>query len=244
MITAVRSVLFDICFYVWGTVCVVTALPLVLLPRPVLIAAKQIWAVGIYDVLLKIAGLHYQVRGDLPTQPCIIAAKHQSAWDTIFFHRLFPTIATVLKKELMQIPLFGAEMRKAGMIPVDRKGGAKAVKAMIKAAREAIDRDQMIMIFPEGTRSPVDQRIAYQPGIAAIYGQLDLPVVPVALNSGLYWPRRSFLRHPGTVIVEFLEPIPPGLKRKEFMAVLEGRIEAATARLVAEGRGETGTAVQ
>lgn len=141
--------------------------------------------------------------------------------------------AYVLKRELMRIPLFGLYLRCAGMIPVDRTGGGGALKQMVAKARAAAAAGRHLLIYPAGTRTPPGERRAYHPGVAALYGQLDLPVVPVALNSGLFWGRRAFMKRPGVITVEFLPPIPPGLPRKQFMAELQARIETATERLVA-----------
>jgi 1-acyl-sn-glycerol-3-phosphate acyltransferase len=135
--------------------------------------------------------------------------------------------AFVLKRELLSIPLFGWYLRKVGMIAVDRAAGASALRNMARQASEAFAEGRSILIFPEGTRVPPGESRPYHPGVAALYTQLKVPVVPVALNSGLFWGRRSFVKRPGTVTVQFLPPIPPGLDRKAFMRELESRIEAA-----------------
>jgi 1-acyl-sn-glycerol-3-phosphate acyltransferase len=146
-------------------------------------------------------------------------------------HMLLHDPAVVLKKELLNIPVYGWYTRKTQMIAVDRTGGAKALKDMVAAAQRAAGQGRPIFIFPEGTRTAPGTEADYQPGVAALYKRLDLPVVPVALNSGLFWPRRSFLRKPGTIVVEFLPPIAAGMDRKAFMNVLRERIETATRRL-------------
>ena len=138
-----------------------------------------------------------------------------------------------------QIPLFGWCLVHAGMIRIDREGGARALRGLIEDGRAALARGAPIVIFPEGTRMPPGERRPYQPGVAALYRHLDCPVVPVALNSGVFWSRRSFVKRPGRIVVEFLPPIAPGLERKEFMAELERRLEGATERA---GRGGAGRA--
>src|ERR671913_135071 len=130
---------------------------------------------------------------------------------------------------------FGGLAARAGMVPVDRGAGSSALADMNERAREEAARGRHIVIFPEGTRRPPGAEPAYKFGIAHLYGNLDIPCVPIALNSGLYWPRRRFIRRPGTILVEILDPIPPGLPRKEFMDELQTRLEAASARLLAEG---------
>jgi 1-acyl-sn-glycerol-3-phosphate acyltransferase len=186
--------------------------------------------------LRAICGLDYEIRGldNLPPGPAIFAAKHQSAFDTMVFTRFLPDAAYVLKKELLAVPCFGWYLRHSGMIPVDRAGGSRALKEMIAAARQAAADDRPILIFPEGTRTPPGQSRRYHPGVAALYSALDLPVVPVALNSGLFWPRRSFTKRSGRIVVEVLPAIPPGLERKAFMTRLHDAIEGASARLRAE----------
>jgi len=180
--------------------------------------------------------LTHEVRGreHLPAGPALIAMKHQSAWDTFAVPILFPLAAMVIKRELGYVPFYGWYALKAGMIPIDRKGGAKTLKAMVDVCQDRLARNRSIMIFPEGTRSAVGAKVRYQPGVAALYSALDVPVVPVALNSGLFWGRRAFTKRPGTIIVEILPAIAPGGDRRAVLAELQARIEQATARLVAE----------
>jgi 1-acyl-sn-glycerol-3-phosphate acyltransferase len=168
----------------------------------------------------------------------LVASKHQSLWETFALLPLFNDPAVILKRELTFIPLFGWFALKFKMIPVDRSAGSKALRQMLDKAEEAKAIGREIIVFPEGTRQAPDAAPAYQAGTAALYRKLDLPCIPVALNSGLFWPRRKFQRLPGTIVVEILPAIPPGLDRKTFDAALQDSIEKATARLVAEGRAE------
>jgi 1-acyl-sn-glycerol-3-phosphate acyltransferase len=197
----------------------------------------RFWMQGLQAVLRLVVGLSYEVRGRnrLPPGPAIIASKHQSAWETLIFHVLVPDLAVGLKYELTRIPIFGWYLMRGGAIRIDRGGAARALRSLVDGARAAAARGVSILIFPEGTRRAPEDPPDYKPGVAAVYTALDLPVVPVALNSGLFWSRRSFMKRPGRITVEFLEPIPPGLDRRSFMAELQRRIETATARLVAEG---------
>ena len=164
--------------------------------------------------------------------PAILAAKHQSAWDTIVFYRVLDADPVyVLKRELTWIPILGWYLRRVGMVAVDRKGGAAALRRMTATAHAALAEGRRIVIFPEGTRTAPGARRPYHPGVAALYAATDVPVVPVALDSGRYWPRRGFLKRPGTITLRILPPLPPGLARKAFVAELEHRIEEACAAL-------------
>jgi 1-acyl-sn-glycerol-3-phosphate acyltransferase len=236
-VTILRSALFNILFVLWtATLCFVW-LPALLGPRIWTPRGQSIWARGVMAMLKSIARIDIEIRGRerLPAGAVVIASKHQSAWDTMIWHIIVDDPAIVMKKELLLIPLYGWFSKKAGMIPVDRKAGAAALRAMLRAADAAAARGRPIIIFPEGTRSAPGQRLPYQPGAMAFYRHLKLPVAPVALNSGLFWSKHSLLKRPGKIILEFLDPIGQGLAKEDFNAELESRIESATARLVAEG---------
>jgi 1-acyl-sn-glycerol-3-phosphate acyltransferase len=238
-----RSLVFNIAFFLWSTLVQVLFLPSLLCPRVVVAWVQRLWIRGALALLAGICGLRHEIRGleHLPPGPCIIASKHQSAWDTLIFAVLFHGPGFIVKRELLWVPLFGWYIQRTGCIPIDREGGASALKRMIAGARNAIGNGQYIIIFPEGTRVAPGQRRPYHPGVSALYRQLGVPAVPVALNSGLFWGRRTFLKKPGRITLEFLEPIAPGLARKDFTAELERRIETASARLVAAAQGATRT---
>ena len=233
-----RSLLFNLAFYGWTAAVGVAGLPMVLAPRAAVMRFGRWWSRTVLDLARVFAGIDYELRGaeHLPRAPAIIAVKHQSAWDTLAVPALFGDVAIVLKRELLWVPFYGWYAHKAGMIPVDRGAGALALKSMVRRAREVVADGRPIVIFPEGTRTAVGARRPYHPGVAALYTQIGLPVVPVAVNSGLFWPRRSFLKRPGHIVVELLPPLPPGLARKAFLAELQSRIETATERLVAQAR--------
>jgi 1-acyl-sn-glycerol-3-phosphate acyltransferase len=228
-----RSILFNLLYGIWTTGMHILCLPLLFASRRVVQGAGGIWIDGTMWLLKHVAGIDYRIVGaeNLPATPAVYAAKHQSAWETLFLSRFLDFPAFVLKKELLSIPLFGWFLRKAGMIAVDRKAGAGALRSMARQATETLESGRTILIFPEGTRVVPGQSKPYQPGVAALYTQQKVPVVPVALNSGLYWGRRAFIKRPGTIVVEFLPPIPPGLDRKTLMRELETRIESAAAAL-------------
>jgi 1-acyl-sn-glycerol-3-phosphate acyltransferase len=233
--TTLRSLLYYAGFSVWTLVLSVLGVPTVLFGWRAIIALSVLWTRGTFWWLRLTTGLDHEVLGRerLPDGPSLIAIKHQSAWDTLLLNQLVPNPAIVYKRELNWLPLVGWYIAAASMIPVDRKGGAGALRQMIEAAERALAQGRSVTIFPEGTRGPVGAKLPYQPGVAALYSRLGVPLVPVALNSGLFWGRRAFLKHPGRITVEILPPIPAGLNRRLAIAQLEERIEDATARLVA-----------
>ncbi|MGB8274798.1 MAG: lysophospholipid acyltransferase family protein, partial [Alphaproteobacteria bacterium] len=165
---------------------------------------------------------------------CVLAVKHQSAFETLALPLILGDPAFVVKRELFAIPLFGWFLARLGMIAIDRKAGAAALKSIVRRAKRALATGRHVVIFPEGTRVALHAKRPYHAGVAALYAMAGAPVVPVALDSGLYWRRRGFLKRPGRVVIEFLPPIAPGLDRDAFMAELQSRIEGATKRLVAE----------
>ncbi|CAN5245757.1 lysophospholipid acyltransferase family protein [soil metagenome] len=235
---AVRSLIFNAVFYVNLVLFLVLGSWFSLMPRKWAVRALQAWASTSVLLLRVIAGIRVEVRGaeHIPQGAALVAAKHQSLWETFALIPMVDDPAMVLKRELVWIPLFGWFIPKFRMIAVERSAGSQALRKMIADAKAAAAMGRQIVIFPEGTRRPPDAPPEYKPGAAALYLALGLPCTPVALNSGLYWPRRKFQRYPGTVIVEFLPAIPPGLPRRDFAQRLEAAIEGATSRLVAEGR--------
>ncbi|CAN5139675.1 lysophospholipid acyltransferase family protein [soil metagenome] len=229
-----RSLAFNVGWYVGSVLFAVVGAPLLLAPRGAVVAWARAWIAFVMWWLRITCGLSHRVIGlqNLPSGPAIIACKHQSTWETLSFTRLFDDIAIVLKRELLFIPIVGWAMARAGNIAVARGDGASALRELVKQAKASVADGRSIVIFPEGTRvAPGDQR-PYQVGTAALYRQLGVPVVPIALNSGLFWGRRKWIKRPGTITLEILPPIAPGLSRDAFMETLRERIETATARLV------------
>ena len=235
-----RAVAFNIGLYLNTLLHMIVYLPVLLLPRRFLWRAVDSWANANHWLLRNLCGITFEIVGAerIPQGPLIVAAKHQSAWETYSLLALFSDPVYVLKRELMWIPIFGWYCLKARMIPVRRGERATALEELTKRAKQAIARNRQIMIFPEGTRQPPDAEPNYKYGVAHLYGALDVPCVPIALNAGLYWPRRSWKKQPGTIRVEVLEPIAPGLHPDAFLAVLKNQLEPATARLVSAGRSE------
>jgi 1-acyl-sn-glycerol-3-phosphate acyltransferase len=232
-----RSIAFQIAFYMIMAVILLITLPFFFfLPHSVAIQVVKFWTGAEMWALRVFAGIRIEVRGleKLPKGGALIAPKHQSAFETMALFPLLDDATFVMKRELMWIPLFGWYTWKAGMIPVDRAGGSKALRKLAADSKAAAAEGRQVILFPEGTRRPAGAAPDYKFGIIHLYRELKVPVAPIALNAGLYWPRKSFLRYPGTIIIEVLDPIPPGLDSKTFLATLIARIEPATDRLMAE----------
>lgn len=232
-----RSLLFNFVLWLWSALLVLVLVPIApFISPPAIRRYAAFWMRGMHRALAWIVGLRFRVEGleHLPDTPCIIASKHQSSFETLLFHTIRPDIAIGLKEELIRIPLFGWYLKIAENIAIDRGGAAKAMRSLIRGAERAVAGGLSILIFPEGNRRPVGAAPDYKPGVAALYKALDVPVVPVALDSGRFWPRRSFVKRPGTITVRFLEPIPPGLDRQDFMRLLQQRTESACAELMGQ----------
>ena len=232
----IRSLLFAVAFYGVTTVMAILYLPLMILPRRAFLRVCQVWVRVMIGLIQSILGIRYELRGleNRPDRAAIYASKHQSAWDVLIYNLLIDDCAYVLKRELYRIPLWGWYVWRIGSVGIDRSGGARALKGMVEQAKTLLARGRSIIVFPQGTRTPVGEARPYLPGTAALYTGTDRPVVPVALNSGVFWPRRTFRKSPGLITVEFLPPIAPGLNRRDFLKRLEEQIETATTRLEQE----------
>ena len=236
----VRSVLFNVLFYLNLTVYLIAAIPTYWMPYRCIMEVAKSWGRTSNWLLRVICGVHVDIRGieKIPWGPLLVASKHQSTWETFALISLFVDPVFILKRELLWLPLFGWYAWKGRMIPVDRGARAQALAAIAKDSRVQLANGRQIIIFPEGTRRPAGAEPNYKYGVVHLYAETGVPCLPIALNSGLYWPRRSWLRYPGTIRVEILDPIAPGLDRKEFADRLRKAIEDATARLIAEGERE------
>lgn len=240
----IRSVVFNVLFYLVLAAYLMVAMPTLLLPRWGIIRLAQHWGRVNLHLLRIVCGITVEWRGleKIPAGACLVAAKHQSVWETFALLTLFRDPTYILKRELLWLPLFGWAAWRARMIPVDRGGGKPALAAMAAHVRDALAAGKQIIIFPEGTRRPAGAEPKYKYGIAHLYGEGIAACVPIALNSGLFWPRRQFLRYPGTITVEILDPIAPGLAIDVFFERLQRDLEAATARLIAQGRRDIAAA--
>jgi 1-acyl-sn-glycerol-3-phosphate acyltransferase len=235
-----RSLLFNFLFYLTTALYVVLGSPLLFGPRAWAMAALANHARFELFLLRHIVGLKLEVRGQekLPNGACLVASKHQSAWETFGLIPLFRDPALLMKRELFWIPFHGWFSSKFEMIPVDRDKGPTALRRMLREAQKRIADGREIIIFPEGTRRPPGAPPDYKTGVVLLYEALGVPCVPVALNSGVFWPRRSLIRKPGTVVVEFLDPIPPGLPKTEFLSRLTNSIETASNQLLVEAKAK------
>ena len=228
--TPIRSLLFMLWFAAVSALLCLLCLPLLLGPRTGAGWLGRTWSRLTFWGLRVITGTRYEVRGTRPPPGVLIAIKHMSMWDTCAIYTVLGDPAIVLKRGLLMIPFYGWYLWKAGMIPITRDGGASTLRTMVATAKAEMARGRSVAIFPEGTRKKVGAAPDYKPGVAGLYTMLDVPCVPVALNSGVYW--TGFLKRPGTIVLQFLEAIPPGLKRDPFMTLLERRIETATTALL------------
>ena len=235
-----RSVAFNVLFYLNIVVHVIGGLPTFLMPRRATLAIAKSWGRTSNFLLRAVCGTTIECRGleNIPKGALIVASKHQSVWETFTLVTLLDDPTYILKRELTWIPFFGWYLIKAGMIAVNRGARGTALTSMTEGARKELARGRQIIIFPEGTRRAPGAEPAYKYGVVHLYAETGTPCVPVALNSGLFWPRRKFLRYPGTIRLEVLDPIPPGLDRQAFAERLKRDIETATARLVAQGERE------
>ena len=238
-----RSVAFNILFYSNLVLHIIAALPTFALPRGAFMALARSWGRTSNLLLRVVAGISVECRGleKIPPGALLVASKHQSVWETFTLVTLFEDPAYIYKRELTWIPVFGWYLWKSSMVPVDRRARGGAMAGMIESARAELARGRQIIIFPEGTRTVPGAPPAYKHGITNLYVATGVPCLPVALNSGLFWPRRRFLRYPGTIVLEVLDPIPSGLDRDAFAARIERDIETATARLIAEGEKSLAT---
>jgi 1-acyl-sn-glycerol-3-phosphate acyltransferase len=238
----VRSIIFNVLFYLNLVVHLLAAMPTLLLPRRYLLAVARAWALSNLWLLRVVCDIKVDFRGleKIPRGGLIIASKHQSVWETFALLPYVDDPTFILKRELMWIPLFGWCLWKAQMIPVNRGARGPALAAMTERAKTEVRRGRQIIIFPEGTRRPAGAEPRYKFGVAHLYAETGVPCVPVALNSGLFWPRRSFRRFPGTVVVQVCEPIAPGLDKSAFIARLQEAIETASAKLLEDGKRERG----
>ncbi|HKA76210.1 MAG TPA: lysophospholipid acyltransferase family protein [Pseudolabrys sp.] len=242
MIILLRSIAFNVLFYLNTIIYLIAALPTFFMPYRAIVAVAKSWGRTNLVLLRVVAGIDCEIRGreKIPKGPIIVAAKHQSAWETFALLPLLDDPLFILKRELQWIPIFGWLTIKGRMVPVDRSGGPHAFAATIERARIELAANRQLIIFPEGTRRPAGAEPRYKLGVAHLYAAGGVPCVPIALNSGLFWPRRSLRRFPGTVVAEILDPIPPGLGKEAFVERLQNDIEIATARLIAEGRANLG----
>lgn len=229
----IRSLIFNILFFGWTSILAILSIPTVFMGKRAVSGVLMLWLKSIFLFEKYILDLTYTVKGveNLPAKPYIIAAKHQSAWETMKLHLIFDDPAVILKQSLMDLPFWGRYAKVMGMIPVDRSKGSEALKDMITHAKTVRDAGRPIVIFPQGTRVPVGESKKYKIGVARLYEELDIPLVPVALNSGVFWGRNGFSKKSGEITVEILPAIAPKQDSKTVLKNLEEQIETASTRL-------------
>lgn len=230
----IRSIFFNLVLYTGTLIMFIVFIPTLFLPCKAAGCFPRTWSYIMPRLLFLICGVRLNVKGmeNLPRENgYIVASKHQSALETIIFHALVPNVFYVLKRELMFIPMAGVYFLKTGCIPIDRKGGTKTMRKMLKSVQKRLSEKMNLIIFPEGTRTKPGTKKSYTPGVAFLYEQCNVPVVPVALNTGYCWPKNQIKKYPGLVTIEFLPPIEPGMNKRMFLDELYKRIETAQDQL-------------
>lgn len=235
----VRSKILFIFMILMWFVFFVLGSPLLLLPRRFALKVCQGFGHTMLFLLKIIGGVHTEIRGfeKLPKGGYILASKHQSEWETFVIGSMIEFPMFVIKKELLSIPFFGWFVRRSNLIAVDRKATSGVMRQMVKQALPLLDEHKTIVIFPEGTRTKPGVKSKYKAGIAVLYAQANVPVVPVALNGGVFW-SKNIIHKKGTAVLEILDPIPVGLSPEEFLPLLENTIEDASMRLYEEAQSK------
>ncbi|WP_240453919.1 lysophospholipid acyltransferase family protein [Chachezhania antarctica] len=230
-----RSVVFTLQMFLAMGVLGVVFLPLALLSRGAARLAAMLFCRWVFLTARWLLGIRTEWRGPVPTGDVLIAAKHQSFLDVMMLFSVLPNVRFVMKKELVRTPVFGFYAMRIGCIAIDRKRGNAGMARMVRKALE--DDGGQLVIYPQGTRVSPGATASYRPGVAVLYEAMDVPCVPVATNAGLVWPRSGLARYPGRAVVEFLEPIAPGLEKREILTEIETRVEAASNALMEEPHG-------
>jgi 1-acyl-sn-glycerol-3-phosphate acyltransferase len=242
----VRSAIFNVCFFTLTAVILIAGAPVLLGGRGAVFKLARVWSRASRWLLERICGLRVEFRGihNIPSGAFILAAKHQSALETFALVEQVEDFSFILKRELTLIPLFGWYLKRAEMIAIDRASGRAALEQAIERSRALLDQGRTVVIFPEGTRTKAGAEPKYKSGVAHIYAATGARCVPVALNSGVFWPRRSFRKYPGVLVIEFLPVIGAGLERSAFLNLLQSRIESASNALIAEAVAQDESAAQ
>ena len=233
--TSLRSLVFNGLWGVW-TALFGLAIPLLWMagtpPRTVR-ALTRVWARGVLALLSAVVGIDYEERGreNVTGTPSLIVANHESTWETLAALVLFPDVAIVAKRELQKIPVMGWYLRHSPMILIDRDDGSKALRVMTEQSRAALAAGRSVLIFPEGTRRQADEPVEFRRGVELLYKTLGVPVLPVVVNSGRYWGIAGGPKRPGTLVVAYLPPIPPGLRAKDFVHTAVALMQAKRGEL-------------
>ena len=230
----IRSIIFYVLLGLWtifmGTIC----LPYLFFKFQHMRKPVNIWILGIFSLLKRICKITYEIRGGehIPNYPCLIASKHQSAFETFALYYHISNSIFIHKKQLFKIPIFGQYLKKSNMISIDRSGGTSAMRKILRETKKRISNGSSIIIFPEGTRKKPNDIANYKSGIAGIYEETRANILPVAVNSGKYWPKDNFVKKPGHIIISFLKIIPYGLERSDLLKKIEKNIETETQKII------------
>ena len=230
----IRSIIFYSLLNLWTLIMGIICIPFLLLPNKLLKNPVNVWIFGIFELLKLTCNITYEIKGkeNILNKPVLVASKHQSTFDTFVLYLFLKKSVFIHKKELFYIPIFGQYLKKSSMISIDRKEGASAMRKMLKEANNKISQGYSIIIFPEGTRKKPGEKPNYKRGFVGIYNEIQTEILPVALNTGLCWPKNSFIKQPGHITIKFLNIIPAGLKKEKVMKILEERIENESNKII------------
>ena len=227
----IRSNLFAGFWTLWTAVFGVILIGVIILGSPpkLVRVCTRIWARGVIWLLKWVVGITHHIEGldNLPAEPCLIVSNHQSAWETITYLLFFPEVAIITKIELLKIPVFGAYLKRSPMIPIDRDAGTKALRQMVDEGQRALEQGRSVLIFPEGTRQAPGTPIEFKRGVELLYSKLNAPLLPVAMNSGLFWLPGNQTKQAGQIQVSFLPVIPAGQKPQDAIKAAEQSVQAA-----------------
>ena len=228
-----RSILFYIILGFWTFLMGLFCLPFLIFPALYLIKPIKIWILGIFVLLKNICGITHEIQGqeNIPIEPVLVASKHQSAFETFALFYYLPNAIFIHKKQLFYIPIFGQYLKKINMISINRNGGASTMRTMLKKTKRRAMEGKSIIIFPEGTRKIPGAKPNYKSGFIGVYNEMKTPILPVAVNSGKYWPKHSFVKKSGKIIIKFLPQIKPNLSRNQVLSEVEKIIEQATNKI-------------
>ena len=229
----IRSILFYLVLSFWTIFMGFLCLPYLFLPSSYLRKPVRVWIAGIFVLLKYICKITHEIQGiqKIPSHAVLIASKHQSAFETFALFYYLPKIVFIHKKQLFLIPIFGQYLKKINMISIDRKGGTKTMRQMFRKAKEKISKGFSIVIFPEGTRKKPGEKPNYKSGFVGVYKQLQTEILPIAVNSGNCWPKHTFLKKPGHIIINILDILPSSLEQKDILNKVQKNIEEATNKI-------------
>ena len=232
----IRSNFFAVLWALWTAVFGVLLVGIIMLGSPPKLVrlCTRVWARGVIFLLRVVVGISHQIEGyaNIPDEPCLIVSNHQSAWETITYLLFFPEVAIITKIELLKIPVFGAYLKRSPMIPIDRDAGTKALRQMVDEGQRAMQEGRSVLIFPEGTRQAPDAPVEFKRGVELLYSKLNAPLLPVAMNSGLFWLPGNQTKHAGVIRVSILPPIPAGQKPQDVIKAAEQQVQAALNTMV------------